>query len=285
MSKPEKEKIDSSLAGGFRDYLPGEMIPRQKMLETIRGVFERFGFVPLETPGLEKEKVLTGGDENFKSQIFRTDKRIGWDSFALRFDLTVPLARVIALYPNEIKKPFKRYQRGYVWRGEKPQAGRFNEFMQFDVDIIGSVNMMADAEIIAIMYETMVALGIKNFLIRVNSRKILNGLPESAGFSAEKASAVLRAIDKLDRQGWESVRQELLSKKVEEEGVGLSESSVLKIKEFLDVRKVAKTDVLNAVEALMENSVFLDIKTEEDVMEMSEQEKKELGLNTPCLHA
>ena len=177
MEKKEN-KITPELASGFRDYLPEDMIPRQRMFDTIRGVFERFGFIPLDTPALEKEEILTGGDENFRMHIFKTNVKVGEEKLALRFDLTVPLARVIAQYPNEIKKPFKRYQVGPVWRAEKPQAGRFREFTQFDADIVGSASMMADAEIISVMYETMTALGISNFLIKVNNRKILNGLAE-----------------------------------------------------------------------------------------------------------
>src|SRR5512141_1457862 len=123
----EKKKIEPGLAAGFRDFLPKDMIPRQKMFDIIRAVFERFGFVPLETPGLEREDILTGGDPNFRMQIFKTNVQTGWDALALRFDLTVPLARVVAQYQNELKRPFKRYQIGRVWRAERPQAGRYRE--------------------------------------------------------------------------------------------------------------------------------------------------------------
>lgn len=133
----EKSTISPELGSGFKDYLPEDMIPRQKMFDAIRGTFERFGFVPLDTPGIEREEILTGGDPNFKMQIFRTGLRIGDEGLALRFDLTVPLARVVSLYGDKLPRPFKRYQTGKVWRGEKPQAGRFREFVQFDADIIG----------------------------------------------------------------------------------------------------------------------------------------------------
>ena len=136
----KEDKIEPQLAAGFRDYLPENMIPRQEMFDTIRSVFERFGFVPLGTPVLEIESILTGGDPNFRMNIFKTNIRTGFDSLSLRFDLTVPLARVIAQYQNEIKKPFKRYQVGPVFRAEKPQAGRYREFFQFDADIVGSTN-------------------------------------------------------------------------------------------------------------------------------------------------
>lgn len=262
--------ITPSIAGGFRDYLPADMIPRQQMLDIIRATFERFGFVPLDTPGIEREEILTGGDENFRMQIFRTSTRLAFEQMALRFDLTVPLARVVAMYPEEIKKPFKRYQVGKVWRAEKPQAGRFREFIQFDADIVGSSSMMADAEIVALMYETMSALGFTRFMIRVNNRKVLNGLAEYANFPVEKTPAVLRVIDKLAKQGWDSVRQELLAStfddlrsdsaeddasKVERAtGVGLSEDSVEAIKQFIDLRAGTQDETIASVAQLMAKS-------------------------------
>lgn len=246
-----EKKIVPELSAGFRDYLPEDMIPRQRMFDTIRAVFERFGFVPLDTPGLEKEEILTGGDESFRMQIFRTNVQVGWDRLALRFDLTVPLARVVAQYQSEIKRPFKRYQVGKVWRAEKPQAGRYREFVQFDADIVGAASMMADAEIIALMYETMKALGIPNFLIRVNTRKILNGLAAFAGFPEEKTAAVLRTIDKLDKQGWDAVRAEL-SDASSPEGLALSEDAIAKLKKFLDVRGENREATVRAVRTLMQ---------------------------------
>src|SRR3989344_3661065 len=190
--------INPELAGGFRDYLPEDMIPRQRMFDTIRGVFERFGFVPLDTPGLEKEEILTGGDPNFRMQIFRAGLRAGEEGLALRFDLTVPLARVISAYGDKLEKPFKRYQIGKVWRGEKPQAGRFREFVQFDADIVGSNKTSADAEIVSLIFETLRKLGLERFVIRVNNRKILNGLADFVGFESSKIPGVLRLIDKLN---------------------------------------------------------------------------------------
>ncbi len=243
----KNKKIIPEIASGFRDYLPEDMIPRQKMFDTIREVFERFGFVPLDTPALEKEEILTGGDENFKMRIFKTNVKVGEEKLALRFDLTVPLARVIAQYPNEIKKPFKRYQAGPVWRAEKPQAGRFREFAQFDADIIGAASMMADAEIISVMYETMTALGVNHFLIRVNNRKILNGLVEYAGFSPEKMESVLRIVDKLDKQGWDEVQKELTDG-------GLKPKETDAIKKFINIKNSDKEEILELVEKLMKNS-------------------------------
>lgn len=260
--------IEPKITSGLRDYLPEDMIPRQKVLDTIRRVFECFGFLPLDTPAIEQEEVLTGGDSNFKMSIFRTNvPNSPQEKLALRFDLTVPLARVVAQYPDRIKKPFKRYAVGPVWRGEKPQAGRFREFIQFDADTVGSSGMMADAEVIAIMYETMTALGIKNFLTRVNNRKILNGLAEYAGFDSEKNPEVLRAIDKMDRQGWETVKKELAMEEKFDQlgertgGSALSLSQIEAVRAFLDLP--AGEELLDEVEVLMANSPIALEGTEE----------------------
>ena len=217
-------KVKPDLAGGFRDYLPAEMITRQRMIETIRSVFERFGFDPLDTPGMERRSTLTGGDPNFRMRIY--DARVAGsrlvvdpddpdgDRIALRFDLTVPLARVVAKYVGaengpSVRKPFRRYQVGMVWRGEKPQAGRFREFMQFDADVVGAATPVADAEIVALMVETMRALGVELFQVRFNNRKLLNALPAYAGFDLALAADVMRIIDKLPKIGREAVLREL----------------------------------------------------------------------------
>lgn len=279
--KEKERKITPQLAAGFRDYLPEDMIPRQEMFDMIRSVFERFGFVPLGTPVLEIESILTGGDPNFKMNIFKTNVQMDFDKLSMRFDLTVPLARVIAQYQNEIKRPFKRYQVGPVFRAEKPQAGRFREFFQFDADIVGSASMMADAEIVAIMYTTMNALGVENFRIRVNDRKILNGLAEYAGYSAEKNVDVLRVIDKLDKQGWEAVRGELMSTEIaegeERGGPGLSPKQADAIKQFLDLRGNTQEEVLSEVAKLMETSP----SAKEGIQELSEVLKSIRSLGVP----
>jgi len=240
--------IEPKLASGFKDYLPEDMIPRQEMFDKIRAVFENFGFVPLDTPGLEKDEIITGGDPDFKMNVWHASIKDDSEKMALRFDLTVPLARVIAGNPD-IKKPFKRYQIGKVWRGERPQAGRYREFVQFDADIVGSASILADAEIIAIMNATMIALEIPNFLIRINNRKILNGLAEYADFSSDKNSAVLRSIDKLDKQGWDKVSAELCDAKI-----GLTSEQAEAIKKFVDLRADTPTETLNAAEVLMARS-------------------------------
>jgi len=218
----KRTKVKPELPGGFRDYLPREMIARQRMLDVIRRTYGLFGFDPIETPGMEYRRVLTGEDSDFRMTIYETrtsgshDITDDPDRTALRFDHTVPLARVVAANmggaaegAEKFRLPFKRYAAGNVWRGEKPQAGRFREFMQFDADIVGSASPYADAEIIALMVETMRALDIEHFVVRFNNRKLLNGLSAYAGFDLALAPEVLRVIDKLPKIGRAAVLREL----------------------------------------------------------------------------
>jgi histidyl-tRNA synthetase len=243
-------KIEPKLATGFRDYLPDEARTREKILGKVKEQFELAGFAPLETPGLEKEEILTGGDPNFKKQLFRAGLPGMTEKLALRFDLTVPLARVVAAYASEIQKPFKRYQIGQVWRGERPQAGRFREFMQCDADIVGASGVLADAEIVNLIYRVMKALGFRNFLIRLNDRKLLNGLASYAGFSEKKMSQVLRAIDKMDKLGWGEVKKELADKG----GADLGKNSIEAIKRFLEIEKDNKAATLAEIKKLFAGS-------------------------------
>ncbi len=210
------------------------------MLDVIKRNFELFGFLPLDTPAVEEEKTLTGGDPEFKKQIFRIKRESGAENLALRFDLTVPLARVVSLYAGKITFPFKRYQVGSVWRGEKAQAGRFREFLQFDADIVGSASVLADAEIIALMNQVMLSLGFQNFLIKISNRKVLSGLPEYAGFSRGKLDAVLRVVDKLDKIGEAGVSKELTSKN----GCGLSKQEARAVMGFFGLRAKNNFEVL-----------------------------------------
>jgi histidyl-tRNA synthetase len=239
-----RKTIKPELLGGFKDYLPEVMISRQEILDSIRKTFESFGFLPLDTPCLERSSVLGTDKDEFKMEVYRFSDNFdgSGQDVTLRFDLTVPLSRVIAAYPK-LQKPFKRYQRGPVWRKESPQAGRFREFVQFDADIVGSDSILSDSEIILLMNETLVNLGIENFVIRFNNRKILNGLPKAAGFNDKKAPEVFRVLDKLDKIGLEAVCKEL-GRKPENEfddiALDLSDQSISKIKQFLDISGDAK---------------------------------------------
>ena len=192
---------------GFMELLPGKQIRFEKMLEILRTTYASYGFAPLDTPVIEDAQILLakGGGETEK-QIYRFTK--GDSDLALRFDLTVPLAKYVALHYNELSFPFRRYQIGKVYRGERAQRGRFREFYQADIDIIGdgALDILNEAEIPAIIYDTFTRLGLHRFRIRVNNRKVLNGFFAILGLS-EQAGDVLRTIDKLDKIGADKVRE------------------------------------------------------------------------------
>ncbi|MBU4360516.1 histidine--tRNA ligase [Patescibacteria group bacterium] len=283
-------KIKPELPSGFRDYLPEDMIPRQKMLDVIRNVFERFGFEPLDTSMVEKFSVLTGNDPDFKMNLFRTGIVKGanqplaqaFEEMALRFDLTVPLARVVATN-LDLPWPFKRYQMGYVFRGEKAQRGRFRGFMQFDADTVGSATMLADTEIIQLMYTTMRALGVKNFVIRFNNRKILNGLAKLAGFDKpEKRKEVFRILDKMEKSSWEELKTELQKKpenKFDATAPNLSDNSIEIIENFLKLtdEKFSSEQVLSILKGMFKNTPI----GLEGINELTEIVNNLQGLNIP----
>ncbi len=201
-------KIEPRTLKGFRDTMPEAAAARNRMFRTIEGVFESFGYVPIDTPAVEYAEILKGkGGEESDKQMFEFEDQ-GGRRVALRFDLTVPLARFVAEHQNELAFPFRRYHIGPVWRGERPQKGRFREFWQCDADLIGAVGPAADGEILAMFARVYGALGIEGFAIRVNDRRILSGLLETIGL-AEKAVPVLRALDKWDKIGAAGVRQEM----------------------------------------------------------------------------
>lgn len=252
-----KQKVKPVSPGGMRDYFPGEMIFRNRVIAVIRQQLEGFGFDPLETPALERTEVLTGGNPDFAMSIYRAEivqrgqsqeEGISDDrETSLRFDLTVPLARLVAANPDKIVLPFKRYQIGQVWRGEKPQVGRYREFMQFDFDTVGASSMLADAEVIQTMSAILRALGIERFMVRFNNRKVLNGLSEVAGFAGDKMNGVLRVLDKLDKIGLEAVVTELRREpdnKFDESALNLDEPAIAKILAFLELS--GDTDALLA---------------------------------------
>ncbi|MBQ9493115.1 MAG: histidine--tRNA ligase [Oscillibacter sp.] len=191
---------------GFMELLPAPQRQMERMLDTLRRTYALYGFTPLDTPLMEAAEVLLakGGGETEK-QIYRFSK--GDAELALRFDLTVPLAKYVALHSHELSFPFRRYQIGKVYRGERAQRGRFREFYQADIDIIGdgALSIVNEAEIPAIIYRTFSALGLQRFHIRVNNRKILNGFYETLGL-AERSGDIMRTVDKLDKIGPDKVR-------------------------------------------------------------------------------
>jgi histidyl-tRNA synthetase len=193
---------------GFRDYLPQHMLLRQQVLGIIRDVFERHGFEPLDTPALEYMEILTGkAGENEKLMYHFLDA--GEREVGLRYDLTVPLARVVAMHQNEFVLPFKRYHMAPVWRAEKPQRGRFREFWQCDADIVGTPSSLADAEAVNVLADALHAIGLGRAVVSINHRKLLESLAEMAGVPHEQAPMVYRSIDKLDKIGRDGVLADL----------------------------------------------------------------------------
>lgn len=207
---------------GFRDFLPAEARKRQYVISTLKDVFSSYGFEPLETPSLEYEEILTGkyGEEGDKLMYRFKDN--GERNVAMRYDQTVPLSRVVAQYQNEIPFPFKRYQIQPVWRAENTQKGRFREFLQCDIDTVGTASVFADAEILAIINDSFEALGFKDFSILVNDRSSFSDLPQKA----------IIAIDKLKKIGTDAVKKELEALGVK--GEKLDELTNAKIPENLE---------------------------------------------------
>ena len=200
------DKIKPRTLSGFMELLPDKQVQMDKMRAVLAETYARYGFTPLDTPAIEAAEVLLakGGGETEK-QIYRFTK--GDSDLALRFDLTVPLAKYVAANYGQLTFPFRRYQIGKVWRGERAQRGRFREFYQADIDIIGdgALDILNEAEIPAIIYDTFTRLGLHRFRIRVNNRKVLNGFFAILGLSGQ-AGDVLRTIDKLDKIGADKVR-------------------------------------------------------------------------------
>lgn len=251
--------VEPRLLRGFRDYLPAHMIARLKIIATIRRVYELYGFQPLDTPAQEFRETLMGyGEENTKQIFAFTNPEE--EEVALRFDLTVPLARIIAQYP-ELPMPFRRYQVAPVWRADKPDPGRFREFMQFDLDTVGSSSLAADVEILCGMYDTLLALGFSGFRVRFSSRKVLNALLDFAGIDHSLSHRVFRVLDKLDKIGLEGVSAELTSGRLDASGdkvpgLGLKSTQVDRIKQFVALPTAGRKAPLDALTAL-----FRDVRS------------------------
>ena len=221
-------KVEPRTLPGFMELLPKEQILFNQMKEKIQKSYEKFGFLPLDTPVIEMSNVLlakAGGET--EKQIYRFQK--GDNDLALRFDLTVPLAKYVTEYYNELSFPFRRYQIGKVYRGERPQKGRFREFYQCDIDIIGDgeLSIINDAEIPSIIYNTIRELGFEDFTICINNRKILNGLFQELN-QEELSVDIMRIIDKLEKIGEENVKASLAE-------LGVNEGSIDKIMRFIRI--------------------------------------------------
>ncbi len=201
---------------GMRDILPEQMIRRQYVIDIVRDVFEEFGFEPLQTPALELSEVLTGKyGPDAEKLIYQAGHVGGKEDISLRYDLSVPLCRVIAMYP-QLPKPFKRYQIDPVWRAERPQKGRYRQFFQCDADTVGTDSMLADAENVNLIYQVLTRLGFKQFQININDRKLITGIGQSTGVPTEQLGGLYRSIDKLDKIGLDGVRSELVENQIPE---------------------------------------------------------------------
>ena len=222
-------KMTPRTLSGFMELLPQPQQQMERMMEILRQTYSLYGFTPLDTPVIEASEVLLakGGGETEK-QIYRFQK--GDADLALRFDLTVPLAKYVALHGGELSFPFRRYQIGKVYRGERAQRGRFREFYQADIDVIGDgkLDITNEAEIPSIIYQTFTRLGLQRFQIRVNNRKILNGFYAMLGLT-EQSGDIMRTVDKLDKIGADKVRQLLLS------DCGLTDAQAEEILKFIAI--------------------------------------------------
>lgn len=209
---------------GFRDLLPIDAGRREYIISIITNIYKKFGFLPLETPIAEFENILIS-ESNVDFNLFRlesTRERQGEgdkEETALRFDLTVPLARVVSQYGNNLPRPFKRYQSGYVFRGERPQKGRYRQFMQFDADIVGTKNPIADAEMIAMIVGILRGLSVEDFVVRVNTRTLLNTLPQFASFAENLLREVLVILDKAEKISDEELVSSLQKLRITEAGI------------------------------------------------------------------
>src|SRR6266404_188545 len=253
------------LPRGLRDTFAGNVVARQRMIDTIRGVYERYGFAPLETPAFEYVdalgKYLPDGDIPAGGIFAFRDEDSSW--VALRYDLTAPLSRIFSEHRNDLPIPFRRYQVGLVWRNERPGPGRFREFYQFDIDTVGSASMAADAEVCCVLADALEALQISrgDYVIRVNDRKALNGVVEVAGLPTDEQTSLtlLRAIDKLDRLGLEGVRQLLGKGRTDEsgdftEGAHLTEGQAQRIIDLLSVKEDSRAKVCDRFEEIVRGS-------------------------------
>ncbi len=247
-------KVEPKTLPGFMELMPKDQILFNKMKEKIQKSYEKFGFLPIDTPIIEKAEVLlakAGGET--EKQIYSFEK--GDNNLALRFDLTVPLAKYVSQYYNELTFPFRRYQIGKVYRGERPQKGRFREFYQCDIDIIGDreLSIINDAEMPAIIYNTIKELGFEDFTICMNNRKILTGLFEELELQ-EKSVDVMRIIDKLEKIGKENVVATL------KDDFSIPEEKINKIMEFIAIdgttdEKLQKLEILKFKSAIFNKGV------------------------------
>lgn len=246
----EEKKIKARNVKGTRDYLSDVTIAKEQIILTIKNVFEKYGFSPLDSPALEYAETLVGYGETSKKIFY--SKTPEDEDIALRFDLTVPLSRIVSQY-KDLPKPFKRYQVANVWRADKPDPGRFREFLQFDIDIVGSSSVRSEVEIVFCVNEAIQKIGIENFQIKINNRKILDTLLTYANIPFSQNKNVFRTLDKLDKISLKEIELELTCGRIDSSGdkitgLNLNKQSVEKIIQFLSIPKQKRFETLNYVE-------------------------------------
>ena len=246
------KKLEPRTLKGFKDTLPAEAIAKTKMLQILQNVFASYGFAPIETPHLELTELLVKdtADDEVGKQLYRFQDN-GKRDVCLRFDLTVPFARFVVQHKNELGIPFKRYAIGNVFRGEQPQLGRYREFTQCDFDIVGVKTGSADAEIVQVIASSLQALGIERFKIRVNNRKIMNGLALALGVDANKTPEMLRILDKIDKIGKEKVAEQLINT------LGFSEAVTEELLAFVGLKADSPQALLISIAAYKERGALL----------------------------
>ena len=243
------QKTEPRTLSGFMELLPNEQILFNQIKETIENTYKKFGFLPLDTPIIELSEVLlakAGGET--EKQIYRFNK--GDTDLSLRFDLTVPLSKYVAKTYGNLSFAFRKYQIGKVYRGEKKKKGRFREFYQCDIDVIGDgeLDLINDAELPSVIYTIFKELGFDNFTIRINNRKVLNGLFEELG-QKENSVEILRIIDKIDKIGKEAVIEEL-------QKLGVEKTAISKIVEFIEIEGNTDDKIQKLKDLKIENETF-----------------------------
>ncbi|GAA5064819.1 histidine--tRNA ligase [Roseibacterium beibuensis] len=301
MAKQKKQpRPKAETPKGFRDYFGAEVTERQEMLRQIAEVYDRYGFDPLETSAVETVEALgkfLPDVDRPNAGVFAFQEDGGSDDgtwLALRYDMTAPLARVAAQFRNDLPNPYRRYTMGPVWRNEKPGPGRFRQFYQCDADTVGAASVAADAEICAMLADTLEAVGIPrgDYIVRVNNRKVLNGVLEVAGLSGDdkehERGIVLRAIDKLDKFGPDGVRLLLGEGRMDEsgdftKGAGLRAEQVEAIFQFLNARATASDDIAGRFKAIAEDDDRVNVVSSVGQVLDFERENGDDGFGTSSL--
>jgi len=262
--------LDARLPKGMRDFLPGEVLKREYVIGVITDVFQTFGFEPIATPVLELEETLMGKyGEDAEKLIFLARHPGGKEDLALRYDLSVPLSRYVAMHENELVFPFRRYHIAPVWRAERPQRGRYRELYQCDVDIVGVPDMSADAEMVSLVTTALRRLGFADFTVKINNRKILIGIGIYAGVPEAQRGDLYRSVDKLDKIGPDNIQAELRES-------GISEDAIRRMMGLLEMRR-GNLDSLRALGRELEGIA----PAQEGIRELEEMASGMDALNVP----